>query len=271
MQGNFEAQDPRMKEYLRVVKQMVSRFLKAKVVHMALGQNRHAYSLATLASSMTEEVPRLIKVELVAEPSINAGVGVSQVTTIEPCWMDPIINFLAEDCLPADKKEAEKVHQITARYWLSANRKLYRRSFDRPYLQCLHPNKIEELLAELHDGVCGSHVGGRSLAHRAMTQGFWWLRMQWDAAEYARKCEQCQRHAPMTYQPAGSLNPISSPWPFAQWGLDIVGPFPRATGNQRFVLVVVDYFTNKFVWRNIVIRFRVPESLVSDKELQFDS
>ena len=180
-----------MKEYLRVVKQMVSRFLKAKVVQVALGQNRHAYSLATLASSMTEEVPRLIKVELVAEPSINAGVGVSQVTTIEPCWMDPIINFLAEDCLPADKKEAEKVHQITARYWLFANRKLYRRSFDRPYLQCLHPNKIEELLAELHDGVCGSQVGGRSLAHRAMTQGFWWLRMQWDAAEYALKCEQC--------------------------------------------------------------------------------
>ena len=75
----------------------------------------------------------------------------------------------------------------------------------------------------------------------------------------------------MTYQPAGSLNPINSPWPFAQWGLDIVGPFRRATVNRRFVLVVVDYFTNKFVWRNIVIRFRVPESLVSDKELQFDS
>ena len=123
-----------MKEYLRVVKQMLSRFLKAKVVHVALGQNRHAYSLATLASSMTEEVPRLIKVELVVEPSINAGVGVSQVTTVEPCWMDPIINFLAKDYLPANKKEAEKVPRTAARYWLSANRKLYRRSFDKPYL-----------------------------------------------------------------------------------------------------------------------------------------
>ena len=140
---------------------------------------------------MTEEVPRLIKVELVAEPSINVGVGVSQVTTIEPCWMDPIINFLVEDCLPIDEKEVEKVRWIAARYWLSTDRKLYRRSFDRLNLQCLHPNKIEELLAELHDGVCGNQVGGRSLAHRAMTQGFWWLRMQWDAAEYTRKCEQC--------------------------------------------------------------------------------
>ena len=48
-----------------------------------------------------------------------------------------------------------------------------------------------KLLAELHDGVCGSHVGGRSLAHRAMTQGFWWPQMQKDDAEYVRKCEQC--------------------------------------------------------------------------------
>ena len=43
---------------------------------MARGQNRHANSLATLASLLTKEVPRLIKVELVAEPSINTGVGV---------------------------------------------------------------------------------------------------------------------------------------------------------------------------------------------------
>ena len=67
------------------------------------GQNRHADSLATFASSMTEDVPRLIKVELIAEPSINAmvgvgvGVGVAAISTAAPCWMDSIIDFLAED------------------------------------------------------------------------------------------------------------------------------------------------------------------------------
>ena len=111
--------------------------------------------------------------------------------------------------------------------------------------------------------------------------------MQKDAAEYGQKCEQCQKHAPLIHQPAGSLNLVSSLWPFAQWVLDIVGPFPPATGNRKFVLVVVDYFTKwvkakalanirdvdvkKFVWRNIVTRFGVPESLVSDNGLQFDS
>ena len=36
---------------------------------------------------------------------------------------------------------------------------------------------------------------------------------------------------------------MSSPWPFAQWGLDIVGPFPKATINKRYLLVGTDYFT----------------------------
>ena len=52
---------------------------------MARGQNRHGDSLATLASSLTEEMPQLIKVEVVAEPSIDARVGVSVVAISEPC------------------------------------------------------------------------------------------------------------------------------------------------------------------------------------------
>ena len=59
---------------------------------------------------MTEEVPRIIKVELVMEPSINATVGISVVAMSKPCWMDPIIDFLAKDRVPNDEKEAGRVH-----------------------------------------------------------------------------------------------------------------------------------------------------------------
>ena len=79
---------------------------------------------------MTEEVPRLIKVELVAKPSVNAAVGVSVVAVSELCWMDPIIDFLAEDRVSDVENEVGKVHRVFARYWLSADRKLYRRSFE---------------------------------------------------------------------------------------------------------------------------------------------
>ena len=96
--------------------------------------------------------------------------------------MDPIIDFLAKDQVPDDEKEANRVRQVASQYWLLANRKLYQRSFGGSYLLCLHLENVNGLLAKLYDGVCDNHVGGRSLAHRAMTQGFWWPRMQRDAA-----------------------------------------------------------------------------------------
>ena len=132
-----------------------------------------------LASSMMADVPQLIKVELIAKPSINTavGVGVAVISTTEPCWMDLNIDFLAEDQIPDDEKEANRVRRVAARYWLSTDRKLYRRYFGGSYLLCLHPKKVNELLAKLHDGVCGNHVGGCLLPHQEMTQGFWWPQM----------------------------------------------------------------------------------------------
>ena len=89
------------------------------------------------------------------------------------------------------------------------------------------------------------------------------------------------------HQPGGVLNLLSSPWPFTQWGLEIVGPFLKAVGNKRYLLVSTDYFTKwveteplanikdadtkKFIWRNIVTRFGVSRTLISDNGLQFDS
>ena len=142
-------------------------------------------------------------------------------------------------------------------------------------------------MEELHEGICGSHIGGKLLSHRALTQGYWWPSMQKEVQDYVIKCDQCQRFALNIHQPEGILNPLSSSWPFAQWGLDIVEQFPRAVRNRRWFLVEMDYFTKwvqakllsnirdvdakKFVWKNIVTRFRIPYTLISDNGLQFDS
>uniref|UniRef100_A0A2N9GUT9 Uncharacterized protein n=1 Tax=Fagus sylvatica TaxID=28930 RepID=A0A2N9GUT9_FAGSY len=165
-------------------------------------------------------------------------------TNMEPSWMDPLIAYLRDNCLPQDPKAANVIKRKAPRYWLSKEGNLYKRSFSGPYLLCVHPSLVDDLLYEIHEGICGSHTGGRSLAHRAMSQGYWWPFMQSDAVRYVRKCDKCQRFAPKIHQPARELNPLSSPWPFAQWGLDIVGPLPRAPGNKKFLIVATDYFTN---------------------------
>lgn len=111
-------------------------------------------------------------------------------------------------------------------------------------MPCLHPCRTAELLVEFHERICGIQSGGRLLAHRAMSQGFWWPNMQREAVKYIKRCGRCQMHAPILNQPGGNLNPISSPWPFAQWRLDIIRPFARTSGNKQYVIVAIDYFTN---------------------------
>ena len=172
VQGSFEARDSQITAYLELAKQAMNNFCTVKVIQVARAQNRHVSSLATLASSIAKEIPRLIKVELVPEPNIKvagdvgtAGVKATAITTFGPCWMDPIIDFLAKDRVPGDEREANKICRVVARYWLSKDRKLYRKSFRGSYVLCLHPERVGQLLAELHDGVCDSHVGGRSLVH----------------------------------------------------------------------------------------------------------
>ena len=119
---------------------------------------------------------------------------------------------------------------------------MYKGSFSVPYLLCIHLEAVELFLEELYEGICGSHTGGRSLSHRALTQGHWWLNMQREVQEYVKKCDQCQRFTPNIHQPRDVLNPLSNPWLFAQWGLDIIGPFLRAVGNKRYLLVGIEYF-----------------------------
>ena len=170
-----------------------------------------------LAASSAQDLPRVILVEDLYKPTETRR-ETAQIYQIRagPSWMDSIIQFLKEDILPKERIEADKVRRKTTRYWLSENQKLYKRSFSGPYLLCVHPELIESLLEELHEGIYGSHTGGRSLARRAITQGYWWPNMQREALEYVRKCDQCQWFVPSIHQPGGILNPLSSPWPFAQ-------------------------------------------------------
>ena len=83
--------------------------------------------------------------------------------------MDPIVLFLKDDILPEKKGEVDKVQRKAPRFWLFEDQKLYKCSFFGPYLLCIHPKVVKPLLEELHEGICESHIGGRSLSRRTFT------------------------------------------------------------------------------------------------------
>ena len=139
-------------------------------------------SLATLATSSAQSLPRVILIEDLWQPTEVRGemARVHQVK-VGPSWMDPIILFLREDVLSEDKSKVNKVRRKAPRFWLSEDQKLYKRSIFGPYLLCIHLEALELFLEELHEGICGSHTGGKSLSHRVITQGYWWPNMQKEA------------------------------------------------------------------------------------------
>ena len=103
--------------------------------------------------------------------------------------MDPLVLFLKEDILPEEKNETDKIQRNASRFWLSEDQKLYKHSFSGPYLLCVHLEASKLILKELYEEICGSHTRGRSLSHRAITQGYWWPNMQKEAHEYMKKCD----------------------------------------------------------------------------------
>lgn len=67
--------------------------------------------------------------------------------------------------------------------------------------------------------------------------------MKQDAETYVKKCDMCQRHAPIPHMPSKILNPITSLWLFAQWRMDIVGPLLVVAAQNKFLLMATDYFS----------------------------
>ncbi|GJZ09599.1 reverse transcriptase domain-containing protein [Tanacetum coccineum] len=57
------------------------------------------------------------------------------------------------------------------------------------------------------------------------------------------KCKDCQIHRPVPREPQQPLTPITAPWPFYKWGIDIAGPFPEGPRKVKFLIVAMDYFT----------------------------
>uniref|UniRef100_A0A2N9I6X9 Integrase catalytic domain-containing protein n=1 Tax=Fagus sylvatica TaxID=28930 RepID=A0A2N9I6X9_FAGSY len=255
--GEYMARDERMSAYLLKVQTAMTDFETVRIEQIGRNLNNHADALATLASVLSADFKRFIPIETLTTPSTDQPANYINAITVGPCWMDPYVTYLKEGVLPEQKKEAEIIRRKTARFWLSKDLKLYRRSFSGPYLLCVHPDVIEDLLYEIHEGICGSHTGGRSLAHRALTQGYWWPYMQKDAVDYVRKCDKCQRFSHSLHQPAGEAAAINY---FTKVGRG------RTLGKHQRQEIQF-----KFVWKNIITRFGIPKTIISDNGTQFTS
>ena len=111
--------------------------------------------------------------------------------------------------------------------------------------------------------------------------------MSKDASELVQRCDKCQKYARLIHKPSNIQHPIGSPWPFAVWGMDILGPFPTSTTHKKFLIVAIDHFTKwveveavptiteariqHFFWKEVICRFGLPHTLIINNGKQFDN
>jgi transposase InsO family protein len=164
------------------------------------------------------------------------------------------------------------------------NTELVKRSATGVFQRCVEQDKGIEILLDIHQGECGHHAASRSLVAKAFRHGFYWPTALKDAESLVLKCEGCQRFGKRSHQPASALQTIPITWPFAVWGLDMVGPFKTARGGMTHLLVAVDKFTKwieawpikkldgpttvRFV-KDIAVRYGVPHSIITDNGTNF--
>ncbi|XP_059450836.1 uncharacterized protein LOC132181606 [Corylus avellana] len=284
IRDEFEAKGDKMKLYLSKVQDLQTLFNKFSIMKIPRPENERADQLARITSTASEEIEAETPIQILLQSSITETVSVSTAETI-PDWQLEIVEYLERGVLPSDKKLATRL-KIRAGRFTMVNGILYKRSFMLPLLKCVSKEEGNYILREIHEGICGSHAGARMLAHKAIRAGFYWPNMNRDSAGLVKNCDKCQRFANITHKPLEDLSAIFSPWPFSQWGVNIVGPLPRSRGGLRFTVVAVDYFTKwaevkalvnitakaikPFLWKNIICRYGIPHTFVTDNSKQFD-
>jgi ribonuclease HI len=297
-----------MTAYINLYYYLEGTFDGCEVSHVSRASNEEADNLANIGSQCLP-VPQGVFWEEIIERSIKnnktstteeqgqhqaAGSGtekasiaeIEEVMMIEETWMQPYLAYMINKMLPEDTVEARRIIR-RSKAFVVLQGKLYKKSISGVLQRCVTPQEGQEILKDIHTGVCGHHASSRATAAKVFRAGFYWLTAIEDAKDIVRKCEACQRFPSRPHTPAAELQPIPLSWPFAQWGLDMVGKLHKSwPGGHVYMMVAVDKFTKwveaapvttqdskaaiNFI-KSIVFRFGVPHSIITDNGTNFTS
>ncbi|GKA81878.1 reverse transcriptase domain-containing protein [Tanacetum coccineum] len=204
----YVAKEVDMTQYLEKVRTLTSNFKAFSIRQIPRSENKKANALSKITSISFTHLSKQVLIEELKEKSIREVEILAVVEEEEDTWMTPIFEFLTEETLPADVKQARAVRRKSQRFAV-INGILYKKSFLGPWLRI----------------------------------GYYWPTMRKDDRALIRACQDCQVHKPVPRNLQQKLTPITSPWPFYKWGIDIAGPFLEGPGKVKFLIVAMDYFT----------------------------
>ena len=282
IKGDWQTKDEKLIPYQKYLSQLCEEFEEISFSHLSRDKNLFADALATLAVMIKLECGvHMQPLRIGTQDTHSYCLNVEEELDGLP-WFHDIKEYITRREYPAGANENDKrtLRRLAMNFFFSEGI-LYKRSYDGTLLRCVDAKEASFILAEVHEGTCGTHASGHTMARQIQRAGYFWMTMERDCVEYVRRCRKCQIYADRINAPPAPLHNMSTPWPFAMWGIDIIGPInPKASNGHRFILVAIDYFTKwieacsyasitqkvfvKFLKNNIICRYGVPERVITD-------
>ncbi|WRX11763.1 Ribonuclease H domain - like 10 [Theobroma cacao] len=131
-------------------------------------------------------------------------------------WYHDIMQYIKhqtylENVMDNDKRT---LRRLAMDFFLSRE-VLYKKSRDQVLLRCVDVTEANKIMKEVHEGTCGVHANGHILARQIMRAGYYWLTLESDCINFARKCHKCQVYADGIHAPPAPLHVFTTPWPFS--------------------------------------------------------
>jgi ribonuclease HI len=133
-------------------------------------------------------------------------------------WRKPLVDYLHNPSSSVDRK----VRRWALKFVLD-DVELYRRTTDDLLLKCLAPDQARLAMAEVHEGICGTHQSAPKMKWLLRRACFYWPTMIADCFRYYKGCEECQKHGDVQLVPAALMHLIIKSYPFRGWGLNFIG------------------------------------------------
>ncbi|XP_037491266.1 uncharacterized protein LOC105647888 [Jatropha curcas] len=204
----WKVEEDRLKPYVEYLLKKAALFDKITFTHIGRTHNRIPYALANLASAWQDlsKVPKKPFIITAANIPYYEEHFVNQVESEEEPWFMDILRYMKDGTFSDDAtKEDRSVLRKMAVNYVLADGELYRRAWDGMLLRCVGKKEGEELMKKIHEGVCGTHLSGMSLARKIMRQGYFWVQMEGDCVNYVHHCKACQykveHHHSSPYRP----------------------------------------------------------------------
>ncbi|KAG8478222.1 hypothetical protein CXB51_028151 [Gossypium anomalum] len=263
LRGEWEIRDLKLINYRKIILGLLEEFDDITFNYIPRYENQITDALATLASLIRvnkEEEMRPIQMSIFEAPA--SCCNIEEEEKDDNPWYQDILRYVRDRKYPEQATENDKrtLRRLACDYVLDGDI-LYKRRKDQVLLRCVDAVEAKLILEEVHEGVCGTHANGFTMARQIMRFGYYWSTMEGDCINYAKKCHKCQIYRDKIHRPHSPLHVMTSPWPFSMWGMDVIGPIsPKASNGHHFIFVVIDYFTK---WVEVASYANVTKSTVS--------